>query len=52
MSHVSGFARGLLPESYAYLLFFFVVVMALKIVLDLFFITDMGLTMGAMGGNE
>jgi putative ABC transport system permease protein len=52
MTYVSGFARGLLPESYAYLLFFFVVVMALKIALDLFFVTDMGLTMGAMGGNE
>ena len=52
MTHVSGFARGLLPESFAYLLFFLVVVMALKIALDLFFITDMGLTMGAMGGNE
>ncbi|MGD9006529.1 MAG: ABC transporter permease [Desulfobacteraceae bacterium] len=52
MTHVSGFARGLLPESYTYLLFFFVVVMALKIALDLFFATDMGLTMGAMGGNE
>ena len=52
MTHVSGFARGLLPESYAYLLFFIAVVMALKIALDLFFVTDMGLTMGAMGGNE
>jgi putative ABC transport system permease protein len=52
MTHVSAFSRGLLPESYAYLLFFIVVVMALKIVLDLFFITDMGLTMGAMGVNE
>lgn len=52
MTHVSGFTRELLPDSYAYLLFFFVVVMALKIVLDLFFVTDMGLTMGAMGGNE
>jgi putative ABC transport system permease protein len=52
MTHVSAFSRGLLPESYAYLLFFIVVVMALKIVLDLFFITDMGLTMGSMGVNE
>lgn len=52
MTHVSGFTRDLLPESYAYLLFFLIVVMAIKIVLDLFFATDMGLTMGAMGGNE
>lgn len=52
MTHVSDLTRGLLPESYAYLLFFAVVVAFIKVALDLFFVTDMGLTMGAMGGNE
>ena len=52
MTQVSDLTRGLLPESYAYLLFFLVVVVLIKVALDMFFVTDMGLTMGAMGGNE
>ncbi len=52
MTHVSGLTRNLLPESYAYLFFFLIVVLVIKILLDVFFVTDMGLTMGAMGGNE
>lgn len=52
MTQVSDLTRGLLPESYAYLLFFLVVAALIKVALDMFFVTDMGLTMGAMGGNE
>jgi len=52
MTRVSDYARNVVPESYAYLVFFLIVVMAIKLLLDLFFNTDMGLTMGAMGGNE
>lgn len=52
MTRVSTYAGDVVPESYAYLIFFFIVVMAIKLLLDLFFNTDMGLTMGAMGGNE
>jgi putative ABC transport system permease protein len=52
MTRVSAYAGDVVPESYAYLVFFLIVVMAIKLLLDLFFNTDMGLTMGAMGGNE
>ena len=39
-------------ETAALLLFFIVVVYVIKQLLDLFFHTDLGLTMGAMGNNE
>jgi putative ABC transport system permease protein len=52
MTHVSDLTHGILPESYAYLLFFLMVVTLIKVALDMFFVTDMGLTLGAMGGNE
>ena len=39
-------------ETGALLVFFVVIVLIIKILLDLFFHTDLGLTMGAMGDNE
>ena len=44
--------EGILPESIAVLLFFLIIILIVKILLDLFFHTDLGLTMGAMGENE
>lgn len=39
-------------ETGAVLIFFIVIVLVIKILFDLFFHTDLGLTMGAMGDNE
>ncbi|HOV09543.1 MAG TPA: ABC transporter permease [Spirochaetota bacterium] len=44
--------QGFLPQEYAVLIFFCIVAMIIKFSLDLFFRTDMGLTLGAMGNNE
>ena len=41
-----------LSREWAILIYFFLVLAVLKILLDLFFHTDMGLTLGALGGNE
>jgi len=43
---------GFVPREYAVLIFFFLIAMVIKMLLDLFFRTDMGLTLGAMGNNE
>lgn len=42
----------LIGETAAVLIFFIVVVLIIKSLFDLFFYTDLGLTMGAMGDNE
>ncbi|HAK46879.1 MAG TPA: ABC transporter permease [Spirochaeta sp.] len=39
-------------ETAAVLIFFILVIVVIKVLLDLFFHTDLGLTMGAMGDNE
>ncbi|MBN2049258.1 MAG: ABC transporter permease [Spirochaetales bacterium] len=39
-------------ETAAILIFFFLVVLVIKVLLDLFFHTDLGLTMGALGDNQ
>jgi len=41
-----------LSREWAILIYFFLVLAVLKVLLDLFFHTDMGLTLGALGGNE
>lgn len=41
-----------IPEPWSVLLFFVGVSLAIKLLLDLFFHTDMGLTLGAMGDNQ
>jgi putative ABC transport system permease protein len=43
---------GILPYRYLLLMFFILVVLIVKILLDLFFHTDLGLTLGALGNNE
>ena len=52
MTKVSALTQRFIPEEYAYLLFFILVVLMIKLLLDLFFHTDMGLTFGALGNNQ
>ncbi|MBQ3032783.1 MAG: ABC transporter permease [Deferribacterales bacterium] len=41
-----------LPDGIAVLIIFLVIVLVIKLLLDLFFRTDMGLALGALGSNE
>jgi len=52
LTHVHEYTKGFLTPEYASLVFFILVVFAIKKLLDLFFITDMGLMFGALGNNE
>ncbi|MBN1686037.1 MAG: ABC transporter permease [Spirochaetales bacterium] len=40
------------PNAWAYLIFFLIAALLVKFLLDLFFRTDLGLTLGAMGNNS
>ncbi|MCG8685940.1 MAG: ABC transporter permease [Desulfobacterales bacterium] len=52
LTRVHDATQGIIPPEYASLIFFILVVLFLKVALDLFFITDMGLVFGALGNNE
>jgi putative ABC transport system permease protein len=52
LTNVTGSLQNVFSEDYAMLVFFFLVVLVVVALLALFFRTDMGLTMGAMGNNE
>lgn len=52
LTGVTAKLTGIIPEEYILLVFFLVVSLAIKFLLDLFFRTDLGLTLGAMGNNE
>lgn len=52
LSQVSERFAGIVPDEYVLLLFFIIAVLIVKVLLDLFFYTDLGLTLGAMGNNE
>jgi len=52
LSKVSELFSGILPDEYVMLIFFLIVVGIIKVLVDLFFRTDLGMTMGAMGNNE
>ncbi|SMC38038.1 putative ABC transport system permease protein [Desulfocicer vacuolatum DSM 3385] len=52
LTRVHDYTREFIPPEYASLLFFILVVFIIKKLLDLFFITDMGLVFGALGNNE
>jgi putative ABC transport system permease protein len=52
LTHVTAVSRGVIPADWASLIFFILIVLALKFALDLFFHTDMGLVFGALGNNE
>ncbi len=52
LTRVHTLTEGIMPPEYASLLFFILVVAAITFLLDLFFLTDMGLAFGALGNNE
>lgn len=52
LSQVTDRLTGIVPDDYILLVFFLVVALVIKLLLDLFFRTDLGLTIGAMGNNE
>jgi len=52
LTRVEDLFGSIAGETAALLVFFIVVVLVIKLLLDLFFHTDLGLTMGAMGDNE
>ncbi len=52
LTDIVEWTEGIIPRDYAILIFFFFVAMAIKVFLDIFFRTDMGLTLGALGNNE
>lgn len=52
LTDIVEWTDGIIPRDYAILIFFFFVAMAIKVFLDIFFRTDMGLTLGALGNNE
>ncbi len=52
LSKATGLLGNVIPQEYALLVLFIVVLLLIKILLDLFFHTDMGLTFGAMGSNQ
>jgi len=51
LTKATALTQGTLSETWTLLLFFVLVVLVIKVLMDLFFHTDMGLTFGAMGGN-
>lgn len=52
LSSVSSRLSGIVPDEYILLIFFVVVALAIKLLVDMFFRTDLGMTIGAMGNNE
>ncbi len=52
LTDISSRMSGVIPEEYILLAFFVVVVLGIKLLVDLFFHTDLGMTIGAMGNNE
>jgi putative ABC transport system permease protein len=51
-SQAAAWAGGMLPRGLAVLVFLILLVLIIKSLLDLFFRTDLGLTLGALGDNQ
>lgn len=51
-TQAAAWTQGILPRGLAVLLFLIMVVLVVKGLLDLFFRTDLGLTLGALGDNQ
>lgn len=49
---VTGLFHGVIPSTWSIVMLLLVFFFVIKTILDLFFHTDMGLTLGAMGDNE
>jgi putative ABC transport system permease protein len=52
LSDISSRLSGILPDEYIIMVFFLVMALTIKLLLDLFFRTDLGMAIGAMGNNE
>lgn len=52
LTQVTDRLTGVIPDDYILLVFFVVVAIVVKVLLDLFFRTDLGMTLGALGNNE
>jgi len=52
ITKVTSITTGIMPEEYTILIFFITVTIIIMVLLNLFFHTDLGLTMGALGCNE
>jgi putative ABC transport system permease protein len=52
LTRVANLMNGVIPEEYQLLVFFLVVTLVIKALIDIFFRTDLGMTLGAMGNNE
>jgi len=52
LTRVTDRLTGIIPDEYILLVFFALVTIGIKVLLDLFFRTDLGMTIGAMGNNE
>jgi putative ABC transport system permease protein len=52
LSKVTESFTGIIPDEYILLVFFIIVATVIKVLIDLFFRTDLGMTLGAMGNNE
>ncbi len=52
LTQVVNWTNGLIPKGYAILIFLILLVLVIKGLLDLFFRTDLGLTLGALGNNQ
>ncbi|BDV44856.1 ABC transporter permease [Geotalea uraniireducens] len=52
LTQITDRLTGIVPDDYILLVFFVVVAIVVKVLLDLFFRTDLGMTLGALGNNE
>lgn len=52
LTQVSDYFSGTVPDEYVLLIFFLAAALVIKLLIDQFFRTDLGMTMGAMGNNE
>lgn len=52
LSKMAELFSGIIPDEYILLIFFLIATIVIKLLIDMFFRTDLGMTMGAMGNNE
>ncbi|GAB6088858.1 ABC transporter permease [Spirochaeta dissipatitropha] len=52
LTWVRELTEGIISPEWAVLIFFIVVTIIIKLLMDLFFVTDLGMTLGALGNNE
>lgn len=52
LTQFTSLLQGVVPHPWPVLIFFLLVAGVIKVLLDLFFHTDLGLTLGAMGDNQ